>query len=144
MPKVIAPKCAWLPFSEMTSELKFPYSTALGGYFVNSQPNSDAYHVALDAATADLEHIGVQIEQLHQQREHLHKAVQALKTIVAFRDGAAAVGNDLDTAIRPVQEIDSRRAPAEPLFGGGFPAAADYGDMFQRPANGVRAAAASA
>jgi hypothetical protein len=111
---------------------------------VNGQPNPDSYRMALDATTADLDQITAQIEQLHQRREHLQKAKEALRIIVALKDGVVPAAADTEAGIRPVQEIDSHRAPSEPLFGNGFPAAADYNDMFERPANGVRAAAALA
>ena len=111
---------------------------------MNSQPISDSYRVALDAATADIEQIAAQIEALHQQRERLLKAKEALKMIVALKDGVAPAAAETESGPRVVQEIDSRRNPAEPLFGNGFPTSVDYGDMFERPANGVRAAAATA
>ena len=111
---------------------------------MNNQFNSDSYRVALDAATADLEQLAAQMEALQQQRERLMKAKEALKTIVGVKEGVAQVATESEPGPRNVQEIDNRRNPAEPLFGNGFPSSVDYSDMFERQANGVRAAAATA
>jgi len=67
--------------------------------------STDAYHVAFDVATTELQEIVRQFEQLRARKELIEKVVEALKPVVATTgNGSAAAQPPVDSTATPLAE----------------------------------------